>query len=120
MLTCAAVALVLPVVSALTIGLQGILGPQFNATFGPFLSNATTYNITTVAYDNDITMLADAKAAKLDFTWAGPVQYLCLALAGATSDGVAELVAWKFFGDGDVDAPVDRDGLPFTALPPSG
>ena len=104
MLTCAAVALVLPVVSALTIGLQGILGPQFNATFGPFLSNATTYNITTVAYDNDITMLADAKAAKLDFTWAGPVQYLCLALAGATSDGVAELVSASIL-DG---APVER------------
>jgi hypothetical protein len=36
------------------------------------------------------------------------------------SDGAAELVAWKTFGDGAVDDSVDRDGLLFTALPPTG
>lgn len=36
------------------------------------------------------------------------------------ADGVGELVAWQFYGESAVGAPVDRGGEPFTVLPPSG
>ncbi|KAK9844313.1 hypothetical protein WJX74_000669 [Apatococcus lobatus] len=86
------------------VGVQGILGQQFLDTLGPYLSSATPYSFEAVTYDNDTVMLQDARAGNLNFTFAGPVQYLCLSLAATTSDGVAELVSASYI-DG---APVER------------
>ena len=100
----------------LTVGLQGILGSQYNSTFGAFLTNSTPYQFATVTYDNDSRMLADAVAGRLNMTFAGPVQYLCLALAASTSDGVAELVSASYV-DG---APVERLAGAIVTLAASG
>lgn len=88
----------------LTIGIQGILGSQYADTFGPYLSNSTPYTFKTILYTNDTLMQEDARAGKLNMTFAGPVQYLCLSLAATTSDGVAELVSSSYV-DG---SPVER------------
>lgn len=87
-----------------TVGLQSILGPQWHDTFGQYLTDATPYTVQPVTYTNDSIMLRDAAAGLLNLTFAGPVQYLCLALAGTTSDGIAELVAASYI-DG---APVEK------------
>ena len=88
----------------LTVGMQSILGSQFADTFGPYLSNSTPYTFETIVYTNDTLMREDASAGKLNMTFAGPVQYLCLSLAATTSDGVAELVSASYI-DG---SPVER------------
>ncbi|KAK9826914.1 hypothetical protein WJX74_000050 [Apatococcus lobatus] len=85
------------------VGLQSILGPQWNDTFGPYLSNSTQYNFETVTYTNDAMMLQDAATGFLNLTFAGPVQYLCLALAAATSDGIAELVSSSYIDGSPVE-----------------
>lgn len=109
-------ALLAPACAAFTVGIQGVVGPTYDTTFGPFLSSATDYNFSIVPYSNDTTMLSDARQGKLNFTFAGPVQYLCLALAGATSDGVSEVVLSSYI-DG---SPVERLAGAIVATIPSG
>lgn len=90
----------------ITIGLQSILGPleQWGPTLNAYLTNNTPYTFNVIPYSNDSLMVADAKAQNLQLTLAGPVQYLCLALAGSTSDGVAEVVSASRMNG----APVER------------
>lgn len=103
-----------------TVGLQSILGPQYQDTFGPYLTNSTAYTFQTRTYTNDTAMLADATSGLLNMTFAGPVQYLCLALAGATSDGVAELVSSSYVDGSPVErlagAIVTRAGSPVRTI----
>lgn len=88
----------------LTIGLQAILGSQFATTFSSYLQDTTNYTCQVVPYTDNNLMLSDARLGRLNLTFAGPVQYLCLALAATTSDGVAELVSSSYI-DG---SPVER------------
>lgn len=78
--------------------MQGILGgaQQWFPTYQDYLSNATGLSMIGQTYSNDTQMVSDARAGKVQFTFAGPVQYLCLALAGSTSDGIAELVSSSY------------------------
>ena len=87
----------------ITVGVQSILGAQWLPTFGDYLRNATPYNFQPILYQDDTVMLQDAVAGKLNFTFAGPVQYLCLALAGSTSDGVAELISISYTDGGSLE-----------------
>ncbi len=87
-----------------TLGLQSIVGLQWTETLGPYLQNATGLGVRVVPYNNDTRMLEDARQGLLNFTFAGPVQYLCLALGATTSDGVAEVVSSSYL-DG---SPVER------------
>ena len=88
----------------ITVGAQAILGNTFNPTFTSYLQSQTPYNFQLTSYtDNDL-MLNDARKGRLNLTFAGPVQYLCLSLAATTSDGVSELVSSSYV-DG---APVER------------
>ena len=75
------------------VGLQSILGNQWAPTLQDYVSNATGLTFQADTYTNDTTMVSDARAGQVQFTFAGPVQYLCLSLAGTTSDGIAELVS---------------------------
>lgn len=86
------------------VGIQSLLGSQYNSTLGAFLTQSTPYTFQTIVYGNDTAMLADAASGKLNMTFAGPVQYLCLALASTTADGIAELVSTSAL-DG---SPVER------------
>lgn len=102
------VALVVSLISAdgplVLVGIQSILGNQYNETFTSFLTRSTPYTFQAVPYTNDTQMLVDAASGKLNMTFAGPVQYLCLALASTTADGIAELVSTSVL-DG---SPVER------------
>lgn len=107
-------------VAPFTVGIQSILGPQYLPTFSSYITNSTGLPFQAVTYSNDSMMVVDARAGRLQYTFAGPVQYLCLALAATTSDGVAEIVSASFIDGNPVEklagAVVVKTGSPITSL----
>lgn len=107
-------------VAPFNVGVQSIVGPQYLPTFSSYISNKTGLPFQVVTYYNDTLMIKDARAGVVQYTFAGPVQYLCLALAAATSDGVAEIVSASYVDGSPVEklagAIVVQAGSPITSI----